>query len=64
MTKGAYMHAIRGELGELLEAISDAEEANAFERGSVEQLLTDLIKSSATRHYEYATAVIRKAKKQ
>lgn len=61
MNKFGHMHAIRGELADLLDAIHDAEEANVFERGSTEQLLSDLIKGSALQHYEFATAIIRKA---
>lgn len=60
VNKFAHMHAIRGELEDLLDAINDAEEANVFEKGSVEQLLSDLIKGSALRHYEFATHIIRK----
>lgn len=61
MNSYAHMHAIRGELEDLLDAINDAEEANVFERGSVEQMLSDLIKGSALRHYEFATHIIKKA---
>jgi len=61
VNSSGHMHAIREELGDLLDAIDDAENAGVFESGSAEQLFSDLIRSSAIKHYEFATAFIRKA---
>jgi hypothetical protein len=56
-----HLDAIRSELQDLLDAINDAEEAGVFERGSVEQMLSDLIRSSSLNHYLLITSIIQKS---
>lgn len=64
MTKLAYLHAIRDEIAGVIAAIEDAESVAAFKQGSVEELLTDLIKSSANQQYQFLTAIIAKGDKK
>lgn len=56
-----HLDAIRGSLVHLLESIDESEKDGAFEKGSIERMLIDLIKHSNQSHYDLLIAVIRKS---